>query len=166
MIELLVLDVDGCMTDGSIIYTNSEDELKSFNVKDGFALVQWKRLGKKLAIITGRESKIVAIRALELGVDYLEQNVKKKEERLRAICDEIGIRLDQVAAIGDDLNDYRLLQSVGISFAPADAYEFIKEHVDVVLTRPGGKGAVREMVETLLKREGLFEEYLDFWIKM
>lgn len=154
------------MTDGSITYTNSEDELKSFNVKDGFALVQWKRLGKKLAIITGRESKIVAIRALELGVDYLEQNVKRKEERLRAICEEIGIGLHQVAAIGDDLNDYRLLQSVGISFAPADAYELIKESVDVLLTRPGGKGAVREMVETLLKREGLFEEYLAFWTQM
>ncbi len=166
MIELLVLDVDGCMTDGKITYTNSGDELKSFDVKDGFAIVQWRRLGKKVAIITGRQSKIVEYRAMELGIDYLEQKVKRKDETLKKLCEEAGISLENVAAIGDDLNDYRLLKSVGISFAPSDAYSYIKEHVDVILSRPGGSGAVREMIETLLKREGLFEEYLGFWTQM
>ncbi|BCD60501.1 MULTISPECIES: HAD family hydrolase [unclassified Nitratiruptor] len=164
MIELLVLDVDGCMTDGSITYTNALDEAKSFNVKDGFAIVQWLRLGKKVAIITGRTSKIVEYRAKELGIPYLYQRVQRKEEKLFELCQKLSIPLENVAAIGDDLNDYRLLKLTGLSFAPVDAIDFIKENVDVVLSKGGGKGAVREMIEYLLQQEGLYEEYLSFWI--
>ncbi len=163
MIELLVLDVDGCMTDGRIVYTNSGDEIKKFNVKDGFAIVAWKRLGKKVAIITGRTSKIVEIRARELGVDYLFQQVKRKDEKLLELSKESGIPLQKIAAIGDDLNDYRLLRLAGLSFMPKDGVEEIKEVVDVVLDRTGGDGAVREMIEYILKKEGLFNEYLDYW---
>ncbi len=164
MIELLVLDVDGCMTDGSITYTNSFDELKSFNVKDGFAIVQWIRLGKKVAIITGRESKIVEYRAKELGIHYLFQGVKRKEQMLLKICKQVGIAQSSVAAIGDDLNDFRLLKACGLSFAPSDAVDLIKESVDIVLKNGGGKGAVREMIEYLLQQEGLYESYLAYWI--
>ncbi|SMC09554.1 KdsC family phosphatase [Nitratiruptor tergarcus] len=165
MIELIVLDVDGCMTDGSIIYTNEGDELKAFNVKDGFAIVQWIRLGKKAAIITGRESKIVERRAKELGIEYLYQCVKRKDEAIEELAQKLHIPLESVAAIGDDLNDYRLLKAVGISFAPADAVAYIKERVDVVLKNGGGKGAVREMIEYLLQKEHLYAEYLDYWVK-
>ncbi len=165
MIELLILDVDGCMTNGKIIYTNGEDELKEFNVKDGFAIKQWMRLGKKVAIVTGRDSKIVERRARELGVDYLYQGVKNKLEALLRIKEDCGLDFKNIAAIGDDLNDFRLLKKVGISFAPNDAVDFLRSHVDVVLTKKGGDGAVREMIEYLLKKEGLFEEYLDFWIE-
>ncbi len=164
MIELLVLDVDGCMTDGKITYTNSFDELKSFNVKDGFAIVQWIRLGKKVAVITGRQSKIVEYRAKELGIHYLFQGVKRKEEKLIDICNRENIPQSNVAAIGDDLNDFRLLKAAGLSFAPSDAVELIKESVDIVLKHGGGKGAVREMIEYLLQQEGLYESYLSFWI--
>jgi len=163
VIELLVLDVDGCMTDGRIVYTNSGDELKSFNVKDGFAIVAWKRLGKKVAIITGRTSKIVEIRAKELGVDYLFQRVKRKDEKLLELSKLSGIALEKIAAIGDDLNDYRLLKLAGLSFMPQDGVEEIKEVVDVILQKRGGEGAVREMIEYILKREGLFDQYLDYW---
>ena len=163
MIDLLVLDVDGCMTDGKIVYTNSGDELKAFNVKDGFAIVAWKRLGKKLAIITGRTSKVVEIRAKELGVDYLYQKVKRKDEKIKELSQESSIPLSSIAAIGDDLNDYRLLKKVGLSFVPADAVEEVKGIADVVLSKKGGEGAVREMIEYLLKREGLYERYLAFW---
>ncbi len=166
MIELIVLDVDGCMTDGGIVYTNSGDELKAFNVKDGFAIVQWMRLGKKVAIITGRESKIVERRAKELGIEYLYQCVKRKDEVIEALVKELGIALSNVAAIGDDLNDYRMLQKVGLSFAPLDAVEYIKKSVDVILQKKGGDGVVREMIEHLLQKEGLYQEYLDFWTKM
>ncbi len=163
MIDLLVLDVDGCMTDGDIIYTTKGDELKHFNVKDGFAIVQWRRLGKKVAIITGRDSGVVERRAKELCVDYLVQGVKRKEEALRKIAQSCSVKMENIAAIGDDLNDFRLLKSVGISFAPADGVEYIKRSVDVVLTKGGGKGAVREMIEYLLEKEGLMEEYRNFW---
>ncbi len=166
MIDLLVLDVDGCMTDGHITYTSSGDELKSFNVKDGFAIVQWRRLGKRCAIITGRESSIVAYRAKELGIEYLYQKVKRKDEALLHLSAKSGVPLESIAAIGDDLNDYRLLQKVGRSFAPADAVDEIKEIVDVVLTKRGGEGAVRQMIELILKDEGLFEEYLNFWTRV
>ena len=163
MIDLLVLDVDGCMTDGKIVYTNSGDELKAFNVKDGFAIVAWKRLGKKLAIITGRTSKVVEIRAKELGIDYLYQKVKRKDHKIKELSQEISIPLSSIAAIGDELNDYRLLKEVGLSFVPADAVEEVKKIADVVLSKKGGEGAVREMIEYLLKREGLYERYLAFW---
>lgn len=165
MIELIILDVDGCMTDGKIIYTNSGDEIKGFNVKDGFAIKQWMRLGKKVAIITGRDSSIVEKRANELGVHYLYQGMNNKLEALEEIKLSSGIDYQNIAAIGDDLNDYRLLKRVGISFTPNNGVDFIKNNVDVVLKRDGGDGAVREMIEYLLQKEGLFQEYLDFWVK-
>lgn len=165
MIKLIVLDVDGCMTDGKIIYTNSGEEIKSFNVKDGFAIVQWIRLGGKAAIITGRKSKIVENRAKELGIHYLYQNVKNKFEILKKIAQKENIELKNIAAIGDELNDYQMLKNVGLSFAPKDGVEFIKHSVDITLSKKGGEGAVREMIEHILKRDGLFDRYLDFWIK-
>ncbi len=164
MIELIVLDVDGCMTDGKITYTSSGEELKSFNVKDGFAIVQWLRLGHKAAIITGRSSNIVEYRAKELGVSYLYQGVKDKKEALLDMSQKSGVALENMAAIGDDLNDYRLLESVGYSFAPADAVEYVRNSVDYVLQKGGGQGAVREMIELLLRKNGQYQRYLQLWI--
>ncbi len=164
MIDLLVLDVDGCMTDGSIVYTNSKDELKSFNVKDGFAIVQWIRLGNKVAIITGRESAIVEYRAKELGIHYLYQGVKDKREALYDISQKSAVPLERIAAIGDDLNDYKLLKCVGYSFVPKDAIDFLKPKVDRVLDFGGGKGAVRQMIEILLRKNGQYQQFLDLWI--
>ncbi len=164
MIELIVLDVDGCMTDGRVTYTSSGEELKSFNVKDGFAIVQWLRLGNKAAIITGRISTIVEYRAKELGIPYLYQQVKDKKEALLDLSQKSGVVLEKIAAIGDDLNDYRLLESVGYSFAPADAVEYVKDHVDYVLQKGGGQGAVREMIELLLRKNGQYQRYKELWI--
>jgi len=164
VIKLLVLDVDGCLTDGRIVYSNEGDEIKAFNVKDGFAIVNWVALGRDVAIITGRQSKIVEKRAKELKIRHLNQGVKDKLTCLQNLCNELGIGLDEVAAIGDDLNDYRLLKACGRSFAPADAMHHIMGMVDVVLSRQGGDGAVREMIELLICQEGLEEEYLSRWI--
>ncbi len=164
MIELIVLDVDGCMTDGRIIYTAEGDEIKAFNVKDGFAIVNWIALGRRAAIITGRSSKIVERRAKELGIKHFYQGVKDKLARLEALCDELGITLEQVAVIGDDLNDYRMLKACGHSFVPNDAMHRVVEIADTVLSRKGGEGAVREMIELLILREGLEEEYLSKWL--
>ncbi len=164
MIDLLVLDVDGCLTDGKITYTQNGDEIKSFDVKDGLAIVCWQRMDKEVAIITGRESKIVQKRAGELGIKHLYQGVKDKRERLIALASSLQIPLERVAAIGDDLNDYRMLKSCGLSFAPQNGHDYIKRSVDVVLGRVGGDAAVREMIEMIIKKEGRYEEFLELWV--
>ena len=164
MIRLAVFDVDGCLTDGRIVYTDEGDELKAFDVKDGFAIVNWMRLGRDAAIITGRKSKIVERRAKELGIVHLYQGVGDKLAKLQELCDRLGIEMENVAVIGDDLNDYRMLAACGRSFVPSDAVHQVAEIADVVLSRRGGRGAVREMLELLIRDEGLEEEYLARWI--
>jgi len=163
VIELLVFDVDGCLTNGQITYSENGDEIKSFNVKDGLAISSWIRLGKKAAIITGRRSKIVERRAKELGIDHLHQGVHNKLEVLEMICKEEKIDLSNVAAIGDDLNDYNMLKHVAQSFTPADGSEYIRSISNVVLYNTGGNGAVREMIETIIKENNLEEEFLKIW---
>lgn len=164
MIKLIVLDVDGCMTDGGIIYSNSGDEIKKFNVKDGFAIVNWRKLGGELAIITGRKSKIVEHRATELGIKHLYQDVKDKKAVLQKLLKEISISKEEVAAIGDDLNDYNLLAHVGKSFTPNDGVVKIKEIVDCVLSHKGGDGAIREMIDIIIEDNGQSQQLLDLWI--
>ena len=131
MIELIVLDVDGTLTDGKITYTNSGDEIKSFDVKDGLAIATWtKQFQKKAAIITGRTSSIVEKRVQDLGIVYLFQGVHNKEEVLEEILKKENLSWKQVAAMGDDLNDYKMLKKVGLSFAPANASSYIKDIVN------------------------------------
>lgn len=163
MIELLVFDVDGCLTDGKITYSENGDEIKSFSVKDGLAISSWIRFGKKAAIITGRRSKIVERRAKELGIPYLFQGVKDKLEVLDKIRVKENLEFSNIAAVGDDLNDYRMLEAVGVSYAPADGSEYIRALCDVVLYSRGGEGAVREMIESIVKDNGLEEEFLKIW---
>ncbi len=163
MIELIAIDVDGCLTDGSIIYTDSGDEIKSFNVKDGLAIASWIKLGKKIAIITGRKSSVVEKRAKELGIQHLYQSVSNKDEVLKEILKKENLELSQVAAIGDDLNDYKMLSIVELSFAPADCSNLINDVVEVSLNRVGGKGAVKEMIEYIVRKQNLESEYLNLW---
>ncbi|MDD2382995.1 MAG: HAD-IIIA family hydrolase [Sulfurospirillaceae bacterium] len=165
MIELLVFDVDGCLTDGGIQYGNSDnEEFKTFNVKDGFAIVSWMKLGKKSAIITGRASRVVERRAKELGITYLFQDVKNKKQVLEGILEKEGLTFQNVAAIGDDLNDLTLLRSVGMSFAPADAIKQVCDEVNIVLRKDGGKAAVREMIDIVVEKENLSEEFIKLWV--
>ncbi len=163
MIELIILDVDGCLTDGKITYSENGDEIKSFNVKDGLAISSWIRMGKKAAIVTGRRSKIVERRAKELGINYLYQGVKDKLQKLEEIRQKLDIDYAQIAAVGDDLNDYNMLKTVGRSFTPADGSEYIRELCDTVLYNKGGHGAVREMIECIVKDNGLEKDFLKIW---
>ena len=163
MIELLILDVDGCLSDGKIVYTSSGEELKSFDVKDGLMIASWIRLGKKIAIITGRESKIVEKRAKELGIEYYFQGIRDKEKKLQELLELLNLKKENVAAIGDDFNDFKMLKSVEISFSPANAVNEIRELVDIVLSKNGGDGAVREMIEFLLRRDGLEKRFKELW---
>ena len=164
MIELLIFDVDGCLSDGVITHTKNGDELKSFNVKDGLAITTWIKMGKTCAIITGRSSSIVQKRADELGIKHVYQKIKNKKEKLDEILKKENLTYEQVAAIGDDLNDYHMLKCAKISFCPNDSSIYIKEIVDHVLKTDGGRGAIREMIEMIVENENLKEEFLKQWL--
>jgi len=165
LIELLVFDIDGTLSDGQIVYSNKGDELKAFSVKDGLAISTWtKKLGKKVAIITGRDSLIVKKRAEDLGIQYLYQGIHNKDEILEEILKKENLTWKNVAAIGDDLNDYKMLKKAKLSFAPNDAVSIIKELVNVVCDAKGGQGAGREMIEYICKQDDLEEEFLNAWL--
>lgn len=163
MIELIILDVDGCLTDGKIIYTNSGDETKHFNVKDGLAISSWIRLGHQAAIITGRRSSLVERRANELGITHLYQGIKDKAALLSSLSEELNIPLRNMAAMGDDLNDYKMLTSVGISFTPQNGSQHVKNIVKKVCKADGGEGAVREMIEELIEINDETDDFLALW---
>ncbi|MPB72493.1 3-deoxy-D-manno-octulosonate 8-phosphate phosphatase [Campylobacter fetus] len=162
MIEIIFLDVDGCLSDGGIYKTNTGDEFKRFDVKDGFAIEQWNKLGKISAIITGKKSLIVENRAKELGIKYCFQGVKDKFAQADEILKLEGFSWENTAAIGDDLNDMKLLSKVAISFKPIDAHNSIK--ADIELSKKGGYGAVREMIDILIDRLNLKDEWMKRWL--
>jgi len=163
MIKLIVLDVDGCLTDGKIIYGSDGSEIKAFDVKDGLAIASWLKLGHHVAIITGRKSAIVTRRAEELGIKFLYQDIKNKAEVLREILLKLEIEPYEVAAIGDDLNDYGMLRFVGRSFTPKNGVETIQEIVNTTLTKDGGNGAVREMIDIIISENDQKEAFLSLW---
>ena len=164
MIKLIVLDVDGCLTDGGIIYSSDGAETKKFNVKDGLAISLWVKMGYHVAIITGRNSEIVKRRAKELGIVHLFQHIKDKEKALSELIDSLGLKNYEVAVIGDDLNDYKMLKKAGRSFTPKNGVKEIRELVDTVLTCNGGDGAVREMIDILIDENDLRDQFLSVWI--
>jgi len=164
VIKLLVLDVDGCLSDGKLIYSTDGVESKNFNVKDGLGISTWVKLGNQVAIITGRNSTIVQRRAKELGVQHLHQGIKDKDRVLKEIVASLGITLEEVAAIGDDLNDYNMLSLVGSSFTPKNGVKELRNLVDCVLSYDGGDGAVREMIDSIVDENGQRENFMAVWI--
>jgi len=155
-IRLLVLDVDGVLTDGSIVYVSDGREIKSFSVRDGFAVRLWIETGRQAAVITGRRSAVVASRCRELGIGTVIQGALDKAPAYRRLLAESGVETASVCAIGDDLPDLPLLLASGIGAAPADADDRVRERADWVSTRAGGRGAVRELIEALLGAQGLW----------
>lgn len=163
MINLIVLDVDGTMTDGKITYTSNNEESKSFNVKDGLAITSWIKLGKEVAIITGRKSTLLERRSKELKIKYLYQKVDNKKEILANLIKELNISMENVASIGDDLNDLDMLKASKISFIPNDANPFLNDIATIKLSKNGGDGVVAQMIEYLIEKEALNERYLKLW---
>lgn len=165
-IKLIVLDVDGTLTDGKIYYDNKGNEIKCFNVKDGMGIGQAIKTGIDIAIITGRNSKIVERRAQELGVKYVYQGIHNKLDCLLALLKKLNLMLDNVMYIGDDINDLDVMNSVKYRACPEDAVQEIKSVCEVVSNYKGGEGAVREIIEIVLKKQGkwskLVEEY--YWV--
>ena len=155
-IRLLILDVDGVLTDGSITYTGSGEELKTFHVRDGSAIKLWLRAGHKLALLTGRTSHAVTRRAAELGIPLTLQGREDKAAALEEIVAATGIAPENACAAGDDLADLALFGRVGVRFAVADAVPELRAAADLVTMLPGGRGAAREVIETLLKAQDLW----------
>lgn len=164
MIRLIILDVDGCLSDGSLIYSADGIESKAFNVKDGLGIATWIKMGHYVAIITGRKSSIVEKRAKELGIKYLFQGVRDKQKVLRELVGNLDLEWNEVAAVGDDLNDYNMLQLVGRSFTPNNGVKEIQKIVQTRLSLNGGDGAVREMIDILVEENNQKQEFLAIWI--
>ncbi len=150
-IQLLVLDVDGVLTNGEIIYTSSGEELKIFNVKDGLGLVLASQNGLITAIITGRISPMVEQRAEELRIRHVYQNIKDKTQVLEELAAHYQLSFEEICYIGDDLPDLPALNRVGLACCPSDAVLQVKEVCDWISTYEGGRGAVRELADLLIE---------------
>ncbi len=157
-IKLLIMDVDGVLTDGRIIYTNSGDELKFFDVTDGMGLALFARAGLKTAVLTAKKSRIVAKRAKILHIDKAYQNALRKGEVFEEILKNFKVRASEICFIGDDLVDLPVLRKVGFAVAVPNAAVEVKERAHYITKKEGGRGAVREVVEIILKAQGKWGE--------
>ena len=153
-IRWLLLDVDGVMTDGKLYYGDHGEVMKAFHVHDGHGLKLWGRAGYEAGVITGRTSEIVASRFSELGVTHVYQGAKDKRAALKEMCAASGARPGEICYVGDELVDIPIFHEVALGVAVADALEEVRARADLVTTRPGGCGAVREVIEFILTSHG------------
>jgi 3-deoxy-D-manno-octulosonate 8-phosphate phosphatase (KDO 8-P phosphatase) len=163
-IRLLVLDVDGVLTDGRIILTPDGQEIKAFHVRDGAGMKYWKREGGKLAVITGRGSPTVLRRAEELGVDAVRLEARDKLPAYESVLAELGLTPQQTAVMGDDLPDLPLMRRCALPVAVADAVEEVKRAAGYVTRLSGGAGAVREVIEVILRQTGAWDAVMARYI--
>jgi 3-deoxy-D-manno-octulosonate 8-phosphate phosphatase (KDO 8-P phosphatase) len=157
-IQLLLLDVDGVLTDGRIIYDDAGSQVKEFNVRDGFGIRLAMAAGIKVGIVTGRESNALHCRCRDLGVSYVYEGVRQKDRLLEKIVEQTGVLPAQTAFVGDDIPDICLMRRIGLPIAVADAHELVKKYAVWVTSAAGGCGAVREVCEALLKARGSWEK--------
>ena len=160
-IKLFAMDVDGTLTDGHIYMGNDGELFKAFHVHDGLGTKLLKHYGIVPAIITGRQSKIVENRCREIGLTEFHQGVKNKAAKLAELMEQYGLTAEQVAYIGDDMNDLSAVKAAGVTFAPADCAESLRPYIDIILTKPSGQAPVREAVDPILKDRYDFREFLD-----
>lgn len=159
-VRLLILDVDGVLTDGRIIMDDQGREIKAFDVRDGHGIKLLLLAGIEVAMLTGRSSPVVQKRADDLGVQRVRQGVYNKAEAFMEIAKQMGIRDDEACFVGDDLIDIPLLKKVGLPMVVADGVEEAKRFALYITRNPGGRGAVREVCDILLRAQGKWEEIL------
>lgn len=157
-LRLLLSDVDGVMTDGTVLLLPDGGEAKAFHIRDGLAIVLAQRAGLRTGVLSGRRSEVVARRAAELGMAVVRQGVRDKAAALREVLDSEGLRAEQVAYIGDDVNDLPVLAEVGLSAAPADAPLEVRLQALMVTEARGGHGCLREFVEAILRARGQWDQ--------
>ena len=160
-IQLIISDVDGVLTDGGVTFDNSGMEYKTFNIKDGLGIKMWQRAGKHFAVLTARQSQIVETRCGELGIDIVKQGFTKKLQAAIDIASQLGISTDQTCFIGDDLTDLSTITHVGFGVAVADSVSEVRDAADFVTITNGGCGAVREIIEVLLRQSGEWDHLVE-----
>lgn len=163
-VRLLALDVDGVLTDGTLYFSNSGDELKGFSTLDGQGIKLLQRNGVEVAFITARESSLVTKRAENLGVTHLVQNCQDKLLALETLLAGLGLALDQVAYIGDDLPDLACIRSVGLGVSVSNAHFTARHHASLVTHAAGGHGAVREICDLILYAQDTLEAAIAAWL--
>lgn len=157
-VKVLVLDVDGVLTDGRIVYGNHGEEIKNFDVNDGLGIIMVKRAGLKCVILTAKASKVVTKRAKELKIDKVYHNFHYKIEALHMICRRFKVKEDQICFVGDDVIDIPVLKRVGLAASPPNAMDYVKTFSHFITTKRGGRGAVREVCDLILKAQGKWDE--------
>ncbi len=157
-IKLILSDVDGVLTDGSITYNNQGIETKTFHVRDGLGIRLWQRAGHRFGIITARSSHVVKLRASELNVEIVRQGSSDKLTVAAQILNELGLDQSAVCYVGDDLTDISLLNQVGLAASVADGVAEVRSVAQIVTKATGGKGAIRELIETILKSQNRWNE--------
>lgn len=165
-VELLLLDVDGVLTDGSLLYHADGSETKVFHTKDGFGIKMLLRHGIDVGIVTGRSGQALDRRCRELGISLRHEGISDKAGVLTAICDETGLLPGQMAFMGDDLPDLPLMKRVGLAIAVKNAHSLVAESADMVTSAGGGQGAVREICDALLTAKGHMQQIKENYLKL
>lgn len=160
-IRLILSDVDGVLTDGGVTFDNQGVEHKTFHIRDGLGIRAWIGSGGKFGLLTARSSHIVKVRAAELGIEIVRQGFEKKWPAAQEIMKSLGISAEETCFIGDDLTDLPVIRRVGLGAAVADAAAEVRASAQWVARRDGGRGAVRELVETILSAQGRWEDIVE-----
>ncbi|MGJ0429483.1 3-deoxy-manno-octulosonate-8-phosphatase KdsC [Methylobacter sp.] len=164
-LKLLILDVDGVLTDGKLFFDNEGNEYKAFHARDGHGIKLLRQTGVEVAVISGRKSNSVALRMKNLGIEYVYQGHENKIAAFDEIIDKLRITPDQAAHVGDDLLDLPIMTRVGLAIAVDDANFAVKQHADWCTTLPGGHGAVREVCDLIMQAQGRFEDVVNAYLK-
>jgi len=163
-LELLVLDVDGVLSDGKLYFSAQGDEIKNFSILDGLGIKQLMRAGVSIAIITGRTSPVVSRRARDLGIEHLIQGREDKRIALLELINELKIDVERTAYMGDDLPDLGAIKTAAAGFTVPNGHAFVREHADYCTEAAGGSGAVREVCDLILEAKGLLAEVLTSYL--
>lgn len=163
-IELVIFDVDGVLTDGSLYVTENGEEIKAFHSRDGHGMKMLQSTGVKLAVITGRTSNIVVHRMNELGIDLLYQGRREKYPAFEELINVLGISPDQVAYVGDDVVDLPVMKHVGLAIAVQDAHFLVKQHSHWQTPNAGGRGAARDVCELIMEGKGVLQDELNKYL--
>ena len=164
-ISLLILDVDGVLTDGQLLFSDQGEAMKVFNTQDGLGISAANQAGLKTAIITGRETEMVRRRGAELNITDVFQGAKDKLQAYHQLLHKYSLQPDQAAYIGDDINDLAVMTRVGLACAVANAVVDVKKRAHFITTREGGRGAVREVIELILRAQGKWDNIVETYLQ-
>ncbi|MGR9000176.1 MAG: 3-deoxy-manno-octulosonate-8-phosphatase KdsC [Gammaproteobacteria bacterium] len=164
-LKLLILDVDGVLTDGKLFFDNQGNEYKSFHARDGHGIKLLRQTGVEVAVISGRKSNSVALRMKNLGIEYVYQGHENKQAAFDELIEKTGITPEQAAHVGDDLLDLPLMMRVGLAIAVNDANFAVKQRAHWCTTLPGGHGAVREVCDLIMQAQGHFDDVVNYYLK-